>query len=71
MSKRTEYQLTFRALPGHPWTAEQRLKKLLKIAGRMLGMECTSAREVKPQPGEQAAASHSPAPEGKDASNNT
>lgn len=49
-----EYQLTFQPKPGHPWTAHQRLKKLLKIAGHVLGLQCISAREVKPTANDQA-----------------
>ena len=40
------YQLTLHATPNHPWKPEQRIKRLLKIAGRTLGLRCVSAKEV-------------------------
>jgi hypothetical protein len=43
-----EYEVKLRCVGNHPWHPQQRLKKLLKIASRMLGMECRSAKEIKP-----------------------
>jgi hypothetical protein len=48
MSAPTEYELKLRCTPGHPWTGEQRLKRLLKFALRSLGLQCISVREAKP-----------------------
>jgi hypothetical protein len=67
MSAPTEYELRFRVRPGHGWTGEQRLKKLLKFAGRVLGLECRACREVKPTANDQGGAKVDAAGAGADA----
>ena len=54
-----KYELTLKAVANHPWKPEQRLKRLLKIAGRVLGLRCVALREAKPptEGGESADAS--------------
>ena len=56
MSAQTEYELRLRTVPNHPWTGEQRLKRLLKFALRSLGLQCVSVREAKPPTNDQTAA---------------
>jgi hypothetical protein len=46
MRLRDMYELTLTPTPNHPWKPEQRLKRLLKIAGRVLGLRCTSCKEA-------------------------
>lgn len=40
------YELRLHAIPNHPWQPEARLKRLLKVAGRTLGLRCVACKEV-------------------------
>jgi hypothetical protein len=46
VSARPTYSLTLVDMPGYSAPAPVRLRRLLKLAGRVFGLRCIAAREV-------------------------